>query len=385
MVKGNNLCMSADGSSSSVKNFVSFDGKNLLAGVGLLALVLMVGGVVAQAQSVPDVSVNSNGVTINTGSLDVNGNDIEDAGTTIFDAANGNIATGVVDYTAATASDVGLGNVENIALSTIGGNDISWDGTNNVLNVDSSTIQSGTTASDVGLGNVRNVDLSNTVGTGLSYNSNTDRYNVQDSWIDENGDTINGNLDIGTEDTYIGSNNNNNILFNPSGTNYDVYDVLIQATSASGEVAMVSADGPLFVADSDADSGGPYECRIQDNSGDFTCDGAKSWVHDLGNGSEAFYTSQESPMVRAVYEGQTTVENGANTLNLPSHFEKTVSDTNPMLRVQATPHELANVAVTSRSDSQITIEASKDVTVDYRVTGIREGYEDKQVVRPKEE
>jgi hypothetical protein len=43
------------------------------------------------------------------------------------------------------------------------------------------------------------------------------------------------------------------------------------------------------------------------------------------------------------------------------------------------------VAVTERTSDYVVIEASSDVDVDFRVTGIREGYEDKQVVRVKEE
>jgi hypothetical protein len=106
-------------------------------------------------------------------------------------------------------------------------------------------------------------------------------------------------------------------------------------------------------------------------------------MHDINSSHTAYYTAQESPQVRAVYEGNTTATNGRVNVSLPSHFEKTVSESKPMLRVQATPHELATVAVTERTDSWLVIEASKDVTVDYRVTGIREGYEDKDVVRKR--
>lgn len=119
------------------------------------------------------------------------------------------------------------------------------------------------------------------------------------------------------------------------------------------------------------------------SNGDWTCSGTKSWKHVLNSTHESVYTSQEGPEVRAVYEGQTSVENGAVNVSLPSHFVETVSDERPSLRVQVTPHELATVAVTERTDSWIVIESSKDVDVDYRVTGIREGYEDKQVVRER--
>lgn len=51
------------------------------------------------------------------------------------------------------------------------------------------------------------------------------------------------------------------------------------------------------------------------------------------------------------------------------------------MTVQTTGHMRGDIWVPDRSDSSITIKAENDGAVDYRVTGIREGYEDKQVVR----
>lgn len=133
-------------------------------------------------------------------------------------------------------------------------------------------------------------------------------------------------------------------------------------------------------ADIDGGDGGPHRCYI-DTDGAWNCDGTKNWMHELDNGKTAYYTSQESPQVRAAIEGTANVSGGSATVELPYHFSQTVSDSHPDMTVQATPHELATVAVTDRSESSITIEADRDVTVDYRVTGIRDGYEDKQVVR----
>ena len=378
MVEDNSLFMSEE-SKSRVKDFFSFDGKNLLAGVGLVSVLLMVGGVFAQAQGTPDVSVDSNGVQVNTGTLDVNGNQIEDAGSIIYDPVTGTLDSSVVDFSRAVASDVGLGNVRNIDLSTTGGSFLTYDTNNEEYNVDGSSIQSGTTASDVGLGNVGNYEA-----------------------VDVNGDLMNQDANLQFYDTgYIGHFSGLGTTGDPSAdSNHIGFYSTISSDGASGgrsleiqstegglnsNIGIKAAHEVVVKSDVQSNNGGPYECWISADTGDWNCDGTKGWVHDLGNGSKAYYTSQESPEVRAVYEGQTTVDNGIVTVSLPSHFEKTVSDTKPMLRVQATPHELATVAVTERSDSSLTIEASKDVTVDYRVTGIREGYEDKQVVRPKEE
>lgn len=38
-----------------------------------------------------------------------------------------------------------------------------------------------------------------------------------------------------------------------------------------------------------------------------------------------------------------------------------------------------------KTDDNITIKVGKETRVNYRITGIREGYEDKDIVRPKGE
>jgi len=371
MVETNSLFMSQE-SKSRVKDFFSFDGinsKNALAGVGFISIMLMVGGVMAQAQSTPDATLDSNGLQLNTGTLDVNGNQIEDAGSILYDPVTGNLASSAIDFSAATASDVGLGNVRNIDLSTTGGSFLTYDTNNEEYNVDGASIQSGTTASDVGLGSVEN-----------------------EAAVAESGDTMTGELNIDNFDNGISFSTDSNQYINDPNEDLRVGGIdgisgnsINSGFSGGSALVIQNDDSAIDLEVEDTGSSTTYTCSVSPTDGSFNCDGSKNWVHDLGNGSEAVYSSQESPQVRAVYEGQTSVYNGATTVSLPSHFEKTVSDTEPMLRVQATPHELATVAVTERSDSKLVIEALKDVTVDYRVTGIREGYEDKQVVRPKEE
>lgn len=335
-----------------VSKSVSFDRKNYTTVFIVVASILLLsGGAVAQVSSGYDVSIGQNGIEIGTGTLDVLGNDIESSGTTVFDGSAGQIATGVVDYTAATASDVGLGNVENIALSTVGGNDLTWNSGSSQLDVDSSSIQSGTTASDVGLGNVQN-----------------------EAQVAESGDTMSGELLM-----------NENIDFDIGKTIQWDNGNRAKITEQIGDL-FIQANGIAYLeSDSDSSSGGPYQCYVNESNGDWACDGSKSWIHDLGNGSEAFYTSQESPQVRAVYEGKKFVD-GQTRVELPEHFSMTVSDSKPMLRSTATVQgKLAYAAVIEKTDDYIVLDSSEPSTVNYRITGIRDGYEDKQVVRPKEE
>ena len=157
----------------------------------------------------------------------------------------------------------------------------------------------------------------------------------------------------------------------------DKYD---QAGGSSDDLVLESEDGMKFIL-WDSSSNVDASCSLTDT--EWSCTATKNWIHTVNSTHNAVYSSQESPQVRAVYESNATINDGRANVSLPSHFGKTVSDTNPMLRVQATPHSLATVAVTERDDGWLVIEASKDVKVDYRITGIREGYEDKDVVRKR--
>lgn len=126
---------------------------------------------------------------------------------------------------------------------------------------------------------------------------------------------------------------------------------------------------------------GQKECWIVAEG--LSCKEPKNWVHKINQTHVSYYTSQESARVRAVYEGKVSVVDGKVNVSLPNHFSSTVSDKNPLIRVQATPRSLVTVAVTERSDDWIVIEANtqEEVLVDYRVTGIREGYENRNIVR----
>lgn len=350
------------------KNFFSslpsFDKKNTHSLIIVGLAFLLVGGYgVAQNAQGYDVSIGQNGIEIYSGSLDVQGNDIESSGTTVFDGSAGQIATAVVDYSAATASDVGLGNVENIALSTIGGNDITWDSNNNELDVDSSSIQSGTTASDVGLGSADNADELDLDGS----------------------ESMNGNIDVGGNDiTNMGD----------SVIGSDVAGVLdaVHTQTIDGvqwemgryldPVEIRSEYGVVLKSDTDGGSGGSYECELRESDGVFECPQGKSWVHQINATHEAVYNSQESAKMRAVFEGSVYVESKKN-VSLPQHFSQTVSDTEPLLRAVATPDKLTTVAVTEKTSEYIIIESTESVNVDYRVTGVRDGFENKQVIRKK--
>lgn len=258
--------------------------------------------------------------------IDVNGTDIVDSGTTIWDTSNSHIpSTAIVDNL-----DVNEGNVSNVY--SISGS--------------------------------------------------------AESMTEVNGETINIKSPIFLDPA--GGNGPYNIVFSRTGWMIDAGENSIEDRSSSAEINFDEAGSMEFFSKGKinltADIDGSHQtCYLDQNDGSWNCDGTKNWIHKINSTHNAVYSGQESGNVRAVYEGQTTVIDGKVKVSLPSHFSKTVSDTEPMLRAVATPHQLANVAVTERTDDYLIIEASKEVKVDYRVTGIREGYEDKQVVRPKQE
>ena len=299
---------------------------------------------------------------LNGGNMDVNGNNIVDSGTTIWDASSGYIPEAQLQTanlvwsdlgiakTDVSKSDVGLGNVENIGLSNAAGQDLAWDSSNSEFD-----------ATDT------NTQLDDELAT---------------SSVDMNGYDLDNANEITTGTSTTGTNQ----------LHMDFADnIILKADkTTSSQLRLHSAHDEVELA---ADrSGSAYYCDLSPADGTWECDGdivssggTKNWIHDLGNGSEAVYTSQESPQVRAVYEGMTNVT-GETRVELPSHFSKTVSDSEPKLRATATVQgKLAYAAVIEKTDEYLVLDSSESATVNYRITGIREGYEDKQVVREKEE
>jgi len=300
-------------------------------------LLLAIGLVSTQAAGEKVASIGENGIKLNTGSLMVNGNDITDSGTTIWDSSTGNVPSGVLDGSALSWTDLG------ISQSDVSSSDV---GLGNVLNKEQLAIDgSNSMSADLSMSNY---DISGSTGNAMSIYG----VNVINSEPDSSPDAING------------------------GTGLNLY-----ANEDTSQPIKLSANGAVYLTSDNND--GEYDAYL-DAGGNWNVDGTKNWIHDLENGSEAVYSSQESPEVRAVYEDSTEVD-GTTRVKLPYHFSETVSDTQPKLRATATVQgELAYAAVIEKTDDYIVLDSSKPATVNYRITGIREGYEDKQVVRPKE-
>jgi len=331
----------------------------------------------------------------------MNGEDIVDGSTTIWDASNGYVPKAQIQNL--VASDVGLGNVENepqVAESgdTMTGN-LDFGGSYRITNLaDPTNAQDAATRSWI---NSNDDDASTKCKSGNVLFGNGS------CGVIEGGDGYLPN-DPATSSVYLGDNrifNTAGIRLRESGeiqlgTDSNGYnnDIIIEDSEFSGAVTAsddpdrdlnMEADGDIILtSDMDDSSGGGipgYSCYISGSDGSWNCDGTKNWIHSLNSTHDAYYTAQESPDVRAVYEGEAHVVD-SKKIELPSHFSKTVSDTEPMLRAQVTPRgTLTDTAAMEVTDDYIEIAVQNETDVNFRVTGIREGYEDKQVVRSKTE
>jgi len=366
---------------------VSFDKRKA---VPLAAAFLIAVGIGSTATADTGVEIYSTNVTLNGGDIGLGGGDIRDSGVTVWNSSQGYVPAASVEVnpiqSGTTSSDVGLGQVENEAQVAESG-----DKMTGTLNMNGNTIDSVATPTDsddaAPRSWINDNDANTNAGTICTQSSqylngngncefdDTGRYLPFDEpsqrvdFSDENLIGVNKIEGGNFADTTIDMDAGDNRALELSTDGDDVADIRLDA---NGNVE-------LF-ADAEDDN---IECQLDASLKEFRCDVAKNWVHDLNTTHNAVYSAQESPQVRAVYEGQAATSDGRVNVSLPSHFSKTVSDTRPSLRVQATPHQLASVAVTERTDDYLIIESSKDVAVDYRVTGIKEGYEDKQVVRKK--
>ena len=330
------------------KSVSGFGRKNLSAVLIIAFGVLMMAGYGAsQVSSGYDVSIGQNGIEMGTGTLDVMGNDIVSSGTTIWDASAGEVPSGVVG----------------LNLSNSAGDFMDYNSSSDELDVDGASIQSGTTASDVGLGNVENTAA-----------------------LNESGDTLGGNLNLAS-----------NIITGPNGLEITGFRDIGKGGDSYTEPLILESSGAVlarpnklttvaFKPDGSTRFYGNINMYDEDinNVGTLNAN-TKNFVQSINSSYNAVYTSQESPMPRAVIEGEAHIVD-SKRIELPRHFTQVVSDSKPELRVQVSPRGTFTKAVPMEATQEyIEIKVGKETDVNFRITGIREGYEDKEVVRPKEE
>ncbi len=109
--------------------------------------------------------------------------------------------------------------------------------------------------------------------------------------------------------------------------------------------------------------------------------GTKNFVEQINSTHEVVYTSSESGEVVVDWDDSTFVDGDGTRVSFPRHLELVMS-TEEDYHVTATPVEsLADVGVFDKNDTGFTLEASEPTEVDFEVSGVRKGYEDKKVLR----
>src|SRR5947209_2953099 len=111
--------------------------------------------------------------------------------------------------------------------------------------------------------------------------------------------------------------------------------------------------------------------------GDFGGTGAKYFVepHPTDPTKEIRYVSLEGPEAGTYFRGTGRTRHGFATIEVPESF-RMVTDPQGLTVVVTPIGELAQIAAISKSLDKIVIQASKDVTFDYVVNGVRKAFRD---------
>jgi len=169
-------------------------------------------------------------------------------------------------------------------------------------------------------------------------------------------------------------------------------------TGAAGVQAIAQADsGTAYGLYAYADSSNPDSYAVYSNgdlkvSGDLQASGTKNFVQtvDTDDGpKEVAYTAVEADRAQTETTGVAELDEGRAVIDLPDHFELVTSGEEDLV-VQLTPYavDVPGLAVTERSTDRVVVESrdgSGDFEFSYTVRGVREGYEDDEVVTDGDE
>ncbi len=150
------------------------------------------------------------------------------------------------------------------------------------------------------------------------------------------------------------------------------------STTGSGAVTASGTLGSAFGTAADT-AGPPWGVFAGGNLG---ATGAKHFVEPDPNDPTRVivYSSLEGPEVGTYFRGTAEVVNHQAIIDVPEDFRTVTADNG--LTVQLTPiGASSNIYVESRDLNRIVVRASKDVTFDYLVQGVRRAFKDFQPAR----
>jgi len=169
----------------------------------------------------------------------------------------------------------------------------------------------------------------------------------------------------------------------PDGYGIEALNTASSGNTVAMRVDTASPDGTGIVSEKDIQVNGAVNA-----TGDINVSGTKHFVQavDTPAGEKTVrYTSVEAGRARTEYTDVAEMEDGQAEIDLPEHFELVTSDEEP-LSVQVTPYATEEVKpqVVEQSGDRIVVEDFSEepgeYTFAYTVKGVRDGFEDKEVV-----
>jgi hypothetical protein len=124
--------------------------------------------------------------------------------------------------------------------------------------------------------------------------------------------------------------------------------------------------------------------------GNFNCYGTKNFIqpHPTDTTKVIAYVAVEAGEALTLARGTATTMNGQAVINRPQHFSFVTSATAPLTVLLTPENNPAQLYVKQKSKDQITVAMKssdfsefRDVSFDYQVTGVRDGFEGLQAVR----
>ena len=170
-----------------------------------------------------------------------------------------------------------------------------------------------------------------------------------------------------------------------------------EAQDGEGVVAEMVGGGTTYAIKGTVNSSSGYGLYTPDDAkvdgtleilGDIEVSGVKNFVQTVSSDAgpkQVKYTSVEAGEPQTEHSDVVEMENGVAVVELPDHFGMVTSD-DERLAVQVTPYcdEPVQPQVTDKSTDRIVVEdfgdGREDYAFSYTVKGIRQGFEDQEVV-----
>lgn len=111
--------------------------------------------------------------------------------------------------------------------------------------------------------------------------------------------------------------------------------------------------------------------------------GTKNFVEGLNDTHEIVYTSSESGEAVVEWTDSVNVSTEGTRVVLPTHLQEVMSMEEDYHVLTTSVNSLADTGVFNKTGEGFTLKASENTEADFHVRGVRQGYEDKEILREK--